>query len=68
MKRKDLSAASSSLEEVEKRFVFWLKSKNKREPIPQELWQAAVDLSSKHLIHEISRKLHLNSPFYPGRR
>ena len=60
MKRKDIPAASPNLGGVEKRFVHWRKSKSKREPIPQELWQAAVCLSSKHSIHEISRKLHLN--------
>ena len=60
MKRKDIPAAFSRLGEFEKRFVHWRKSKNKREPIPQELWQAAVGLSSKHSIHVISRKLHLN--------
>jgi hypothetical protein len=50
-----------AVESVRKRFDFWRKTrKNRREPIPDELWKAAAGLAQRFSINRISKTLHLN--------
>lgn len=46
---------------VQEQFENWRSSRNgKREPIPQQLWQAAVELCNLHGITQVSRSLRLS--------
>jgi len=49
-----------TLEEVQGLFDRWRKEKKHRHPIPQDLWQSAVSLSTQHSINTISKHLHLS--------
>jgi hypothetical protein len=49
-----------TLSEVQTRFSAWRKNKTNGRCIPEELWAAAVMLSSKHSIHKISMGLSLS--------
>ncbi len=60
MKREIIPATESDLKEVQGKFQKWRKRKKGRSLIPEELWEAAVGLSSNYSIHQISRELHLN--------
>jgi hypothetical protein len=50
-----------TLEAVKERFEAWRSSRtDKREPIPQHLWQAAVELCSQHPTSRVSQQLRLS--------
>ena len=48
-----------TLIEVKTRFAAWRKMKHHREPIPNELWDAAISLTEKHSICKVSKALSL---------
>lgn len=48
------------LEEVKQAFSKWRKVKKHSDPIPQPLWDAAVNLSDQYSVHRISKVLHLD--------
>lgn len=49
------------IETVQKRFEAWRSGRtNRREPIPQHLWQAAGELCRKYPISRVSRQLRLS--------
>ena len=60
MNRKDTKPDPVNLEIVRSRFESWRKNRKKRTPIPNELWQAAVDLANDFSIYAIARSLRLN--------
>ncbi len=49
-----------ALEELKALFEQWRKNRKHRDHIPPSLWNAAVSLSDKHSLHEISTCLRLN--------
>jgi hypothetical protein len=49
-----------SLEQVRKRFEEWIATRAKRGPVPEELWEAAVDLTDKHSVCVVSKALRLD--------
>ena len=49
-----------SLEEVCQQFEYWRRTREKRCPIPQELWQAAETLYPEYSLYNISKALRLN--------
>lgn len=52
---------SPAIAAVKQQFEQWRNSRvNRREPIPQELWQAAVELCKTHSIAHVSRSLRLS--------
>lgn len=52
---------SPAIAAVKKQFEQWRNRRvNRREPIPQELWQAAVELCKTHGITHVSRSLRLS--------
>ena len=55
-----ISAEQRSLSEVKDLFEVWRQNREKRRPMPEELWEAAVSLSEKHSLHQISKALRLN--------
>jgi len=48
------------LADVQKEFETWRKTRKKRSPVPRELWEAAVELTSDYTIYEISKALGIN--------
>jgi len=54
------SICQPTFEEVIKQFEDWRKTRKKRGPIPELLWEAALRLTEKYSIHEITKTLHLN--------
>ncbi len=57
---KNLPSLQSSLEDVRNQFENWRHSREKRAPIPNSLWQAAISLYPDHSVYEISKALRLN--------
>jgi hypothetical protein len=53
-------ASRPTLEDIQKRFEIWRKSRRGRCPIPEELWQTAVDLTQDYPLFQISKALHLS--------
>jgi len=49
-----------TLAEVKTRFADWRSNKKYRRRIPEDLWVAAVRLSSEHSLHKISTELSLS--------
>ena len=50
-----------TIEEVKNQLENWRKNKrNHREPVPKDLWQAAVELARKHSINTVSKALRLS--------
>ena len=60
METKHLPAKTTAIEKVKERFETWREVRKKRTKIPEELWQAAVELSSNYSLNEISQTLHIN--------
>ncbi|MGC9195376.1 MAG: hypothetical protein ACP5IL_07975 [Syntrophobacteraceae bacterium] len=53
----------SQLEIVRERFEKWRSIRaNRREPIPDELWQAAAELCKAHPISNVCHRLRLSHP------
>lgn len=52
---------SPDLEAARNQFENWRSGKRSpREPIPQNLWKTAIELSHKYSINEVSKRLRLN--------
>jgi len=61
MSQENKPALPSPLESVRYQFEKWREvRKNRREPIPEELWAAATRLGHQYSVNHISRTLHLN--------
>ena len=60
METKHLSAETTAIEKVKQRFETWREVRKKRTRIPEELWQAAVELTSDYTPNKISQTLHVN--------
>ncbi len=60
METKHLSAKTIVIEKVKERFETWREVRKKRTKTPEELWQAAVGLSSDYSLNKISQTLHLD--------
>ena len=54
------SAPKPTLEEVRDRFETWRKHRRSRGPIPEALWEAAVELCGDHRIFQVSSALRLS--------
>ncbi|MBF0467154.1 MAG: hypothetical protein HQK94_18970 [Nitrospirae bacterium] len=50
----------ADLNEVLERFKQWRLAKSKREPIPGDLWDAAVSLTKRYSVNQVSRVLHVS--------
>jgi len=56
-----LTSADLTIESVKQEFAQWRASRTKRiEPIPQHLWQTAVELCKTHRITHVCRHLRLS--------
>jgi hypothetical protein len=53
-------AANPTLKEIQKQFEDWRNTRQKREPIPEALWEAAVRVTQYNPIGRVSRILRIN--------
>jgi hypothetical protein len=61
MLEENIPALPSPLESVRYQFEKWRETrKRSREPIPEDLWAAAIKLSNQYSINHICRSLHLS--------
>jgi hypothetical protein len=60
MRQKDVLAIKLTLPDVQKQFEVWRSTKRRRDPIPEELWQAAVALFPGNSVQQLSKALHLS--------
>jgi hypothetical protein len=60
MRTEHPSETPSRLQDVSALFAQWRTSRKPRTNIPEQLWQAAVDLSPFYATHRIARALRLN--------
>ena len=58
--RKEITEEDLSLEAVSAMFTEWRRNREKREPIPHRLWEAAACLCETHPITRVSRHLRLS--------
>ena len=49
-----------SLSEVKEQFKIWRRTRKSPRPIPEQLWEAAVSLTAKHSVSQISKELVLD--------
>jgi hypothetical protein len=57
MTQKKHAVPSQSLREVKEQFKTWRKTRKSPRPIPENLWAAAVSLTTQHSISQISKEL-----------
>ena len=57
MSRKNHPAPSQNLSEVKEQFKIWRRTRKNPRPIPEQLWAAAVGLTARHSISQISKEL-----------
>lgn len=50
----------ADLNEVLERFEQCRATRDKREPIPEDLWEAAVNLTKSYSVNQVSRVLHVS--------
>ncbi|MEW6441853.1 MAG: hypothetical protein AB1640_13040 [bacterium] len=61
MMRSDSALKKLTLEDVRERFEEWRRKRRRRaEPIPEELWAAAVRLTKEHSVVQVSKILRLD--------
>jgi hypothetical protein len=60
MTRQDVDTQKPTLQQVSNLFESWRKTRQKRQLIPEQLWQAAISLSENHSIHQICKTLRLD--------
>ena len=60
MKRKQGRSPSANIEKVRARVEHWRKTRHKRSPMPEDVWEAAASLARIHGVYRIARDLRLN--------
>jgi hypothetical protein len=60
MSRQTTDKPEPTLEEVRVQFETWRKTRNSRQPIPDQLWQAAFKLSKNYSVYKIAKTLRLD--------
>ena len=59
MSQEIIPSSSTSLGQVKERFAQWRQNRKGKEPIPAELWQAAVGLTKEYSVTEVVKTLNL---------
>ena len=57
MESKNYPTPRPAISEVKEQFKTWRKTRKSPRPIPEKLWEAAVSLTAKHSISQISKEL-----------
>ncbi|OGR26529.1 MAG: hypothetical protein A2277_03935 [Desulfobacterales bacterium RIFOXYA12_FULL_46_15] len=62
MPKNDFRTVNPDLEDVQQKFTTWREERTRRRPIPEVLWEAAINLSraKEYSINKISKALRLN--------
>jgi len=60
MSKSKHSVLSPDIAEVKKQFSHWRKTRISHKPIPEDLWQSAINLSKIYSVNNISKELCLN--------
>ena len=60
MESKNYSTPRPAISEVKEQFKIWRRTRKSPRPIPEKLWAAAVSLTAKHSISQISKELVLD--------
>ena len=60
MVSKNYPTPRPSMTEVKEQFKIWRRTRKSLRPIPDKLWAAAVNLTAKHSISQISKELALD--------
>ena len=60
MKSKNYPTPGPTISEVKEQFKIWRRTRKSPRPIPEKLWAAAVSLTAKHSISQISKELVLD--------
>jgi len=67
MKKEARPVSKLTLEDVHEQFREWRKSKAWHDPIPEELWDAAVELSKEYSPTQVCKTLRLESSKFKER-
>jgi hypothetical protein len=57
MEPKNYPTPCPTISEVKEQFKIWRRTRKSPRPIPEKLWTAAVSLTAKHSISQISKEL-----------
>ena len=57
MEPKNYPTPCPTISQVKEQFKIWRRTRKSPRPIPEELWAAAVSLTGKHSIRQISKEL-----------
>ena len=57
MEPKNYPTPCPTISEVKEQFKIWRRTRKSPRPIPEKLWAAAVSLTAKHSISQISKEL-----------
>ena len=60
MEPKNYPTPCPTISEVKEQFKIWRRTRKSPRPIPEKLWTAAVSLTAKHSISQISKELVLD--------
>ncbi len=60
MAKKRRPAVPDDVKKIRERIDYWRRTREKRSPMPEELWQAAVVLARRHGVSPTVRDLNLN--------
>lgn len=60
MKTAQREFPTSKALQVQSRFESWRSTRNRKDPIPDELWKAAVELTKRHSVYKVARLLRLD--------
>jgi hypothetical protein len=60
MSRKKGAAPTARVEQVRRRIEQWRKTRSKRGPMPEPLWEAAVELAREQGVYATSQTLRVN--------
>ena len=60
MESKNYPTPRPAISEVKEQFKIWRRTRKSPRPIPEKLWAAAVSLTAKHCLSQISKELVLD--------
>ena len=60
MEPKNYPTPCPTISQVKEQFKIWRRTRKSPRPIPEKLWEAAVSLTAKHSISQISKELVLD--------
>lgn len=60
MSKSKHTVLSPDIAEAKNQFKLWRKTRKSCKPIPENLWESAINLSKKHSVNKVSKELCLN--------